>query len=128
MRMLLMLNNYFHDMAVAIVAVGCLAMFLFIRMAQKRDRDTMVMVLAIYPKVAVFMVWTASFVLVAGFVRLWNFGTFELSNAVENNQVEALIVKYIMLTVLFFGGMLFWFFTSKKAREMRSKLHEPVFV
>lgn len=124
MKMLLMLNNYFHDMAVAIVGVAGLAVFVFIRMVKQRDTDTKMLAVSIYPKTN-YMFWgTVIFVLFSGFIRLLNFKTFEWENAVENKQIEAVIVKYILMCVLFLGGIILNIFAYKDIRMFRKEVRD----
>ena len=116
-----MLNNYFNDMAVAIVAVAGFTIFLLVGIVQKKDRDTKVMILSLFPKMAGLMIGTVVFVLGTGFIRLSNFRAFELANAVENGKEAALVVKYIIMSVLFLGGVLCWLLTHRKIKMIRKE-------
>jgi len=117
-----MLNNYFHDMTVAIAAVAGVTIFLLAIIVQRKDREIQRMMVSVYPQINWFLIWTNLFVLVTGFIRLQNFKVFEWTNAIENGQVEALIIKHTILIVLFSGGIILWLLSGRKIRLMRQQL------
>lgn len=122
MRLFLMLNNYFHDMAVAIAAVAGVTIFLLAIIVQRKDREIQRMTVSVYPQINWFLIWTNLFVLVTGFVRLQNFKAFEWTNAIENGQVKALIIKHTILIGLFSGGIILWLLSGRKIRLMRQQM------
>lgn len=118
-RILLMLNNYFNDITVAIAAVAGLTIFLLATIVQRKDKDTQQMMVSVYPRINGFIIWTNLFVSVTGFIRLRKFKTFEWTNAIENGQIAALIIKHTILIILFSGGIILWLLSKRKIRQMQ---------
>src|SRR3972149_1233743 len=116
---LIVLNNYFHDLAVSLVFVTAAAMFLLARYAERlalrplRLRRTEGTPGAEFKGLSLFVVSKISavfwgsvlYVIAGGISRVWNMSEFEWADAVRNGQTLALAAKYAMLMVLFACGI-----------------------
>src|SRR3989304_10120829 len=116
---LIVLNNYFHDLAISLVLVTAVAMFLLARYAERpalrplRLRRTEGTPGTEFKGLALFVVsrlgavfWGSVFYVIAGSgSRVWNMSEFEWADAVRNGQTLALTAKYVMLAGLFACGI-----------------------
>ena len=126
---LIVLNNYFHDLAVSLVFVTAAAMFLFVRYASRPTpragtpgSDFKGLSLFVISRLsAVF--WGSVFYVIAGSVsRIWNMSEFEWADAVRNGQTLALTAKYVMLAFLFAYGICLWVMVRGKVPAMRKEI------
>jgi hypothetical protein len=103
MAVLVMLNNYLHDLATALFAVSALAAFLLLRSPATREAPA-----ALQPVVAglvrvgfIALAWT----LAGGVVRALAYRRYEWMEAVGRDQVPALVVKHVILVSLVVAGL-----------------------
>lgn len=104
-KIALMLANYFHDLAVALLASNVLVVHLvgrFLAGEEVRDR-VLVRLIGQLSKVTW---WILAYVVVMGGVRAWFFMDFEWNPAVGKGQIAALVVKHILLFSLVVFGLL----------------------
>ena len=104
MAILVMLNNYLHDLATAVFAVSALtAWFLLRSQAARSAPDALRPVIDSLVKVGIFsLVWT----LAGGVVRSLAFRRYEWMEAAGRSQVPVLIVKHILLVTLVITGLI----------------------
>ncbi|MBI3752739.1 MAG: hypothetical protein HY266_01675 [Deltaproteobacteria bacterium] len=122
---LVMLNNYFHDFATALVVVCTYGMLLMVRYAEKNGgEDSKRMVLALYPKMMHLTGGSVVFVFMAGIVRTFTYKEFEWHDAVATGQVPALIIKHIILFILFAYGIYLWAAVHKKVKDIKKGMTE----
>ena len=123
---LVMMNNYFHDLAAGIVFVCGVTMFLMVKKAAELDtRPAKEIVTAVYPKLVHIIGGSIIFMLFAGTIRTFTYKEFEWANAVGNAQVPAIVVKHIILGGIFFYGIALWIKAHKKIKVMRKVLRGP---
>jgi hypothetical protein len=100
-----MLANYFHDLAVAMLAASVVVIHLAGRiMGEDEDRrDVLVRLVRGMSKVAW---WSLAYVILAGAVRAWYFMDFEWNPLVERQgMLIALGVKHVLLVGLTVFGI-----------------------
>lgn len=104
MAILVMLNNYLHDLATAVFAVSALAAWFLLRSQAARSApDALRPVIDSLVKVGIFsLVWT----LAGGVVRSLAFRRYEWMEAAGRSQVPVLIVKHIILVTLVITGLI----------------------
>lgn len=119
---LVMMNNYFHDLAAGIVFVCGVTMFAMVDRAGKMgSREAKDIVLGVYPVLVHIIGGAIIFMLFAGVIRTFTYKEFEWANAVGNAQVPAIIVKHIVLGGIFFYGIAQWMKAHRKVKEMRKE-------
>lgn len=120
---LVMMNNYFHDLAAGIVFVCGVAMFAMVKRAEEMgSREIKEYFLGIYPLLVHIIGGAIIFMLFAGVIRTFTYTDFEWANAVGVGQVYAIIVKHIFLGGIFFYGIALWVKSHRKVKEMRKEL------
>ncbi len=93
-----MMNNYFHDLAVAFLFAASLMAHINIRYSSEAPSPRVVRLLR---RVA----WgSLAWVLVGGAIRAWFYQEYEWSPRAGTAQVPALVVKHILLVTLTLWG------------------------
>ncbi|MEK7314340.1 MAG: hypothetical protein AAB065_07670, partial [Deltaproteobacteria bacterium] len=107
---LIVLNNYFHDLAISLVFVTAVAMFLLVRYAERfafrplrppqaertegaTGAEFKGLALFVVSKISVVFWGSVLYVIVGGISRVWNMSEFEWADAVRNGQTLALTAK-----------------------------------
>jgi uncharacterized membrane protein len=117
---LVMLNNYMHDFATALVVVCSYAMLLLVRYAEKNSsRETTSMVLSIYPKMLHLTAGSFIFLILAGVVRSFTYENYEWAEAAGRGQIAALMIKHVLLFILFGYGIYLWVKVYRRVKALR---------
>jgi hypothetical protein len=102
---LLMIANYFHDLAVAVLVTNVLAIYFVGRHFDRHPQQDPV-VAALFRKMSRVTYFALGYVVAAGAVRAYFFMDFEWNPAVGRGQVAALVVKHVLLVSLTVLGVL----------------------
>lgn len=99
-----MISNYFHDLAVAVLAVNvAVVYFLGKYLDEHPHRDELLSNL--FGKLSRVTYGALVWIVIGGAIRAYYFKEFELHPAIENGFVAALIVKHIILFSLTAVGL-----------------------
>ena len=114
---LVMLNNFFHDLAVGILFANVLLSLFLIRQLKERvpaDEG----VLERFVRYSSRITWGAlAFIIVGGIIRTATYRSFEWSEAAGKGQVAALVVKHIVLVGCTVVGVAFQIRMSRNSRR-----------
>lgn len=113
----LMLNNYFHDVATALLASSGAAMWVMLRAWDRAGspRDAPALA-AIFRAMARLARLSLAWIFVGGVPRLWFYQDFEWANAAGRGQVVALGVKHVLMFALVaVGGLSWWRLRARAA-------------
>lgn len=125
MGVFVMMNNYFHDVATAMLLVASLLMMFLIREVERHGNvETKKLFVDVYPKMSHIIGGTIVFIVMAGIVRTFTYKEFEWANAVGNEQVPAIIVKHVLVIIFLVVGLRGWFRVHRRVKEMRKELIE----
>ena len=120
---LVMMNNYFHDLAAGIVFVCGVVMYASVKKAEETGSiEVKKFFLGVYPTLVHIIGGAIIFMLFAGVIRTFTYKDFEWANAVGVGQVYAIMVKHVVLGGIFFYGIALWIKSHKKVNEMRKEL------
>ena len=123
MGIFVMMNNYFHDVATAMLVVASLLMFfLFKEVEKQKNNETKQLFVNVYGKLSHIIGGTIIFIIMAGIVRTFTYKEFEWANAVGNEQVPAIIVKHILVVFFLVFGLRGWIKVHRRVRKMREEL------
>lgn len=117
---IIMMNNYFHDVATALLAASALVMLFILQAISNQDLDQSKIdfVKKIYrptTKVAVFsLIW----ILVGGVPRTIFFKRYEWWDAADKGIVPALLVKHFLMFILVLAGFVLWAQVRKKINSL----------
>lgn len=94
-----MLNNYFHDLAVAFLFASTLMAWVVLKQWPGIPSPAVVKLLQ---RVAW---WSLAWVMVGGWVRAWFYREYEWLEKAGTAQVPALVVKHLLLVALTILGL-----------------------
>jgi hypothetical protein len=99
-----MISNYFHDLAVALLATNILAVYFIGRYldAHPQGYEIIRNLFVVLSRVTYF---AFAYILVAGAVRAYFFREFEWNPAVGRGQIAALVVKHVVLVSITILGI-----------------------
>ena len=125
---LIMMNNYFHDVATALLAASGIALWVIIRKYYSLQQAGGVTgavtgyFLSTYASMKKLARFSLVWILVGGIPRTLYYRSFEWSNAVEHAQVPSLIVKHVLAFLFVSSGVYMWYRFSKEAGRIASTL------
>lgn len=123
MGVFVLMNNYFHDVATAMLLVASLLMMFMIREVERHGNiETKKLFLDVYPKISHIIGGTIVFIIMAGIVRTFTYKDFEWANAVGNEQVPAIIVKHVLVVLFLFFGFRGWIRVHRRVKEMKEEV------
>lgn len=100
----IMILNYFHDLAVGVLAAAVFMIYLLGRYLDKHpERDAVIS--HIIRRFSRLSYGALAYIIIGGAARAWFFMDFEWNPAVGKGQVAALVVKHIILVVLTVVGL-----------------------
>ncbi|MCF7823143.1 MAG: hypothetical protein K9N35_03135 [Candidatus Marinimicrobia bacterium] len=106
MSIFIMLNNFFHDFAVALLFVSLFGLS-YLYKSSKKDlsRDGMTLYIGIYNyfRKAIWIAWI--WIIIGGVIRTMAYEQYEWLPAAGRGQIVALIVKHILLVSLVIWGL-----------------------
>lgn len=106
---LVMLNNYFHDVATALLVTSAVAMLALGRILESRgiepDQPAYRTIYAFLSRLAgVALIW----IIIGGIPRTIYFQRFEWWDAASKGIVAALVAKHIVMGALVLAGLALW--------------------
>jgi hypothetical protein len=106
----IMLNNYFHDVATALLASSGVAMWTMVGAWDRAGAPAAgAFFAAIYRGMARLARLALAWIFVGGVPRIYFYESFEWANAAGRGQVPALLVKHVMMFALVaLGGVSWW--------------------
>lgn len=124
LSILVMLNNFFHDMAVGILFANVLLSLFFIRLLEESG-STGEGLAARFVKYSSRITWVALFfIIVGGAIRTATYRSFEWVDAAGKGQIAALIVKHIILVGCTVAGIALQIRITRKYRDATSSEEE----
>lgn len=118
----IMMNNYFHDVATALLAASGITMWIIVRKyGDNSDPDVADYFLRIYNSITKVARFAIYWIILGGIPRTIFYKDFEWANAVGENQVPAIIVKHILAFIFVGTGAYLWIKLSRRVKKIRSE-------
>lgn len=115
----IMMNNYFHDVATALLLASGVAMWVIVRRLEAHPAQEVVdYFLKVYRGVTGLAKFSLAWILIGGVPRTLAYKEFEWANAVGKSQVPALIIKHILAFLIVGTGAYLWIRLSRRIREL----------
>ncbi|MBI4844483.1 MAG: hypothetical protein HY809_09200 [Nitrospirae bacterium] len=116
----LMMNNYFHDVATALLLASGIAMWvIYKKFGESEGRESKEYFLRLYASMTFLARFSLAWIILGGVPRTYFYKEFEWANYAGKSQVPALLVKHV-LAFLFVGmGAYIWIKIRKKAAGIR---------
>jgi hypothetical protein len=119
----IMMNNYFHDVATALLLASGVVMWIIVRrMERSADESVIRYFLRIYSGVTRLAKFSLLWILIGGIPRTIAYKEFEWANAAGKGQIAALIVKHVLVFIFVGGGAFLWLKLHKRVREIRESV------
>jgi len=118
----IMMNNYFHDVATALLLASGLIMWILVRRYDERpnNNETTEYLIRIYKSVTRIAVFSLVWIVIGGIPRTLAYKEFEWANAAGKDQIPALIVKHVLAFIFVGCGAYIWIRLSKKIKQLKS--------
>lgn len=118
-----MMNNYFHDVATALMASSAFALHAIVRVqAAMSDTTATIFFLKTYRVMVKFFRFSFWWIIIGGIPRTIFYRSFEWNHFADQMQVPALMVKHIIMTVLVVWGIYAWRRLKVKVAGLRETL------
>jgi hypothetical protein len=120
----IMMNNYFHDVATALLAASAVALWVMLRRyeATPRGADAARYFLELQGAMAKLARFSLAWIVLGGIPRTIFYVDFEWANAAGRSQVPALLVKHVIAAVFVVGGAMFWRRLRRRVASVRAQL------
>lgn len=117
----IMMNNYFHDVATALLAASGITMWIIVRKyGDNSDPEVADYFLRIYNSITKIAKFALYWIILGGIPRTIAYKDYEWTNAVGKNQVPALIVKHILVFIFVGTGVYLWIRLSRRVKKIKS--------
>ena len=111
---IIMMNNYFHDVATALLAVSAFTFLGLRKMITKDNKEVYIKLFHYLTKLAlVSLVW----IILGGIPRVIFFKKYEWWDAASKGIIPALIVKHIVMFFLVGCGIYLWLGIRKSVKK-----------
>ena len=105
LAIVIMLNNFFHDFAVAMLFTCLLILTYIYRASQRIDFLSQISFAEyLYRSLNKVIIGSWTFIIVGGIVRTIAYEQYEWSEAAGKGQITALVLKHILLISFVIGG------------------------
>lgn len=125
---LIMMNNYFHDVATGLLVASGVSLYFIMRHYQdsgsRRKAEYFLSIYKTMTRIAGFSFW---WIIIAGVPRTYFYKSFEWANAVDTLQVPAIIIKHVLVFAMVGFGIHLWHKLNRKAKEVRASLDEGAY-
>ena len=107
---LIIMNNYFHDVATAVLIAAAAIMWVLYRRALAGGHEQVLALRNAYPSLSIFARWALAWVILGGIPRVFTFNSHDLG-AVHSDMeylIPAIAVKHIFEVALVIAGVIMW--------------------
>jgi hypothetical protein len=120
----LMMNNYLHDVATALLASSAFALWVMLRRweASGGGDEAARYFLSIQRSMARLARVSLAWIVLGGIPRTIWYGDFEWANAAGRGQVAALVAKHVVAFALVGLGVSGWLRLRRRVREVEASL------
>lgn len=119
----IMMNNYFHDVATAMLAASAFTLHAIVRIQTLMDSPVATLFfLKVHASMVKFFRFALCWIVIGGIPRTIFYTSFEWANAADKLQVPALMVKHLLMFALVIGGIVAWRRLNRTVARLRSSL------
>ncbi len=104
---LIIMNNYFHDVATAVLVAAAAIMWVLGRRARSGSAEEIAVLARSYPTLTKFAIGALVWVVIGGVPRVIFFNTHDLG-AVRGDLVTAIAVKHVVEVAAVVAGVVMW--------------------
>lgn len=119
LAILLMLNNYVHDVATGLLLISALWLGWSARdLGPDPSRETLEVFRKSYRRCQRFLILSIGIIVATGVVRTLNFMRFEWFPALGKGLVPILILKHVLIFTMLAAGSFAWVGLSRRLRSL----------
>ena len=119
----IMMNNYFHDVATAMLIATSFTLHALVRIqATMNSPLATLFFLKTYRRMVKLFRFALWWVILGGVPRTIFYTSFEWANAADKMQVPALMVKHVMIVTLVVWGIIAWRRLKRKVADLENSL------
>jgi len=127
LEVLIIINNYFHDVATAFLASSALLMLAVAKLLPKNANTQAVeYFIAVYRKFTVIAKIALLWILIGGIPRMIYYKRIEWTIALDNRIIPALMVKHGIMFALVIIGFIGWRRLSQRVKDIKAARQEKV--
>jgi len=117
---ILMMNNYFHDVATALLLASAIAVWIVYRKFGDSDKTGVrEYFLRMYESLTFLAKFSLAWIIIGGIPRTYFYSEFEWSHYAGKSQVPALIVKHVLAFIFVSVGAYLWIKIRRKVKEIK---------
>ena len=118
----LMMNNYFHDVATALLLASGIVMWIVYRkFGNSTNSGVQEYFLSLYRGITKLARFSLAWIILGGIPRTYFYTEFEWSHYAGKSQVPALLVKHVLAFAFVGSGVYIWLKIRKKVRELSAR-------
>ncbi|MDR3581002.1 MAG: hypothetical protein P4L44_13660 [Oryzomonas sp.] len=118
-----MMNNYFHDVATAMLAASAFCLHAIVRVqASMNTQAATIFFLKTHRIMVKFFRFSIWWIVIGGIPRTIFYVSFEWNHFADKQQVPALMVKHVLMAVLVVWGVFAWRRLKKMVVRLRDSL------
>lgn len=119
----LLMNNYFHDVATAMLLACGIALWIIIKQREGiKDPAAAGYFLKLARGINGVAKFSLGWIIIAGIPRVLTFRSFEWPNAVGKHHEAGLIAKYVIALAMMLAGAWLWARLSKRIRGLKNSV------
>lgn len=117
---ILMMNNYFHDVATALLLASGIAIWvIYKKFGDSDEPGVRAYFLRLYDGLTFLAKFSLAWIILGGIPRTYFYTEFEWSHYAGKSQIPALIVKHILAFIFVSAGAHLWIKIRRKVREIK---------
>jgi len=118
-----MMNNYFHDVATALLAGSGFTMHAIVRVqAEMNSPAATLFFLKTYRKMVKFFRFALWWIIIGGVPRTIFYASFEWNHFADKQQIPALMVKHVLMAAAVIWGIGAWRRLKRKVAQLSESL------
>jgi len=118
MSLLIILNNYLHDVATAVLLSSAVIFYVLGKQAKRGDAGERAAFVNAYGKLTKFARGALAWIIIGGIPRTIFFKQYEFIPADEKGIVVDLVVKHVLLVSAVIAGSVMWLRMKKAVAEL----------
>lgn len=120
----LMINNYFHDVATAMLMASGVTMWAIMRRLRNTGNPAVLsLLLSLYRSISKIVVFSLIWISAGAVPRILTFSTFEFADALADNRLPQLMTRHIVSFLMTLGGAYLWISLIRKIKEIKAGPH-----
>jgi hypothetical protein len=117
---ILMMNNYFHDVATALLLASAIAMWVIYKKFGDSDKpEVRDYFIRLYGSLTFLVRFSLAWIILGGIPRTIFYTEFEWAHFAGKSQIPALIIKHILAFIFVVTGALIWLKIRRKVKEIK---------